>query len=579
MGMKAEKKIVEVFMESGIDHVFVYPGGATIPVVNALYDVRDKIKVVLTRNEQTASCMANAYGRLTGKPGVFIAQGPFAASAGLFGVLESQSGSAPMLVLTDVTDFGAFGTHPPAQCCSGEYGSINLKEILGRTCKYVASPVTPVELVQGVQQAIKHSLSGRPGPTAVLIRSSNLSGEIDPESFPKLYPTKRYAGRNSSYVGSKDIRECLSWVREASSPVVIAGNGIHVSKAYGPLQKVVEALAIPVVTSNMGKGAIDENHPLAGGVMGSFGHPHANQLVAEADLLVIIGCRLKPQDTNFENPKMINPDRQKIIQIDIDPHNLGWNYPVDLPLCGDAYAFLNQFLDVSPFESIDFRAHIRTKRLHDMKKKEFGDHSLFSDTVPILPQRLVSEIQATAPPDLMVFTDGGNNRFWMMRFYQAKPGAYWGPGGTLAVSYGPPAAVVAKMLFPERPCLAVCGDGGMAMQIHILSTALQYNAPVVFLVFNDSRLGMIQEWQRDKAIGTEFIPTDFAAIAHGFGCKGYRITSPEELRPALLKAYTSDVPVVLDVLINREEKIYEKLYSPLAKEVMNLLSRKNHYYL
>jgi acetolactate synthase-1/2/3 large subunit len=368
-------------------------------------------------------------------------------------------------------------------------------------------------------------------------------------------------------------------VKEASSPLVIAGNGIHVSKAYEPLQKVAEALAIPVVTSNMGKGAMDENHPLAAGVMGSFGHPHANRLVAEADLLIIIGCRLKPQDTNFENPKMINPDRQKIIQIDIDPHNLGWNYPVDLPLCGDAGALLNQFLDVSPLGSIDFRTHIRTKTLQDMKKKEFEDNSLLSDTVPILPQRLVSEIQATAPSDLMVFTDGGNNRFWMMRFYRAKPGTYWGPGGTLAVSYGPPAAVVAKMLFPEKPCLAVCGDGGMAMQIHVLSTALQYHAPVIFLVFNDSRLGMIQEWQKDKAIASEFIPTDFAAIAHGFGCKGYRITSPEELRPALLNAYCSNIPVVLDVIVNREEKIYEKLYSPLAKEVMTLLSKKNLYYL
>ncbi len=166
-----------------------------------------------------------------------------------------------------------------------------------------------------------------------------------------------------------------------------------------------------------------------------------------------------------------------------------------------------------------------------------------------------------------------------MRFYRTKAGAYWGPGGTLAVSYGPPAAVAAKMLFPERPCLAVCGDGGMAMQIHVLSTALQYNAPVVFLIFNDSRLGMVQEWQKDRAIGSEFIPTDFAAIARGFGCEGYRITSPEELSPTLLKAYSSNTPVVLDVHVNRNEKIYEKLYSPLAKEVMALLSRKKLYYL
>jgi len=134
------------------------------------------------------------------------------------------------------------------------------------------------------------------------------------------------------------------------------------------------------------------------------------------------------------------------------------------------------------------------------------------------------------------------------------------------------------MLFPERPCIAISGDGGFAMQIHVLSTAIQYNVPVVFLVFNDSRLGMVQEWQRDRVVGTEFIPTDFAAIARGFGCEGYRITSPKDLGPALSRAYCSKVPVVLDVLINREEKIYEKLYSPLAKEVMTFLSKKNLYY-
>jgi acetolactate synthase-1/2/3 large subunit len=576
--MRAEKKVIDVLVDSGIDHVFVYPGGATIPVINALYDVRDKIKVILTRNEQTASCMANVYGRLTGKPGVFIAQGPFAASTGLFGILESQAGSAPMVVLTDITDFGAFGMHAPAQCCSGEYGSIHLKDILGSTCKYVASPVTPTELVQGMQQAIKHALSGRPGPTAVLIRSSNLSEDIDQESFPRLFSTERYSNNYSTYANSEDIQKWVTWIKQASLPLMISGNGIHVSKAYEPLQKVAEAFAIPVVTSNMGKGTIDENHPLSAGVMGSFGHPFANQLVGEADLLIIVGCRLKPQDTNFENPKMIDPNRQKIVQIDIEPHHLGWNYPVDLPLCGDASAILNQVLQTSSPERADFRNHVRTKRVQSLKERDFEDNPLSSDTVPILPQRAVREIQVTAPPNLMVFTDGGNNRFWMMRFYRAKAGAYWGPGGTLAVSYGPPAAVVGKMLFPERPCLSVSGDGGLAMQIHVLSTAIQYRVPVVFLVFNDSRLGMVQEWQRDRPIGSEFIPTDFAAIARGFGCEGYRITFPKDLGPALEKAYRSTVPVVLDVLINREEKIYEKLYSPLAKEVMAFLSKKNLYY-
>lgn len=575
----AAQEIVDNLISVGIDHVFTIPGGAMNPLINEFGKVKDRIRVVLTRNEQTASTMANAYGRLTGKPGVFIAQGPYAASLGLFGALESYTGSAPMLILCDITDYGAFSLHYPAQSGSGEPGTFDLRNILKGTCKYVASPQTPEDAVQAVQQGIKCAISGRPGPSAVIFRSSNFSKPLDPGVYPKLYPGDSYMNIKVAQADTNGIYDALELIQNVHSPVIVAGNGIHASKAYVPLREFAEMSGMPVATSNMGKGAIDESHALSVGVLGAFGHPLANSTVQEADALIILGCRLKPQDTCYENPEMINPHRQKIVQVDCEPENIGCNFPVNLGLCGDVRSVLEQFLAAGQnFDSEKNRLRMETILSQKMAIRHFDDPSLLSEKSPILPQRLVYEIRESAPKDALVMTDAGNNRFWMMRYFPAREGCYFGPGGTLSMSYAPPAAVVAKMIFPDRPVLAVAGDGGFMMQVHTLSTAVQYQTPVVFIVFNNSTLGMVWEGQGENKVASVFSDTNFAEIARGFGVEGRRVEKCEELGPAIGEAFSADRPFLVDVVVSNEEKIFEKLFSPKATAVFRTLSDKGLYY-
>jgi acetolactate synthase-1/2/3 large subunit len=571
--------IVESFISAGIDYIFTVPGGVTVPLINELSRFKKDIRVILARNEQTASTMANAYGRLTGKPGVFIAQGPFAASVGLFGVLESYAGSAPMLIICDNTDYGVFSLHYPAQCGSGEPGTFDLRGILKATCKYVATPQTPEDTVQAVQQGIKCAISGRPGPSAVILRSSNFSRPVDVEAYPKIYPIEWYLNIAKTKADSNGIDATIKMIREADRPVIIAGNGIHASKTYVELLDFAEMAGMPVATSNMGKGAIDETHALSVGVMGSFGHPLANASVRNADLLVIMGCRLKPQDTCFENIGVINPERQKLVQIDCEPENLGCNFPITIGVCGDLKLVLGQLLEVGREHNwMEKRSRIKEIISQKVASGHFEDPALKSEGIPILPQRLVYEIRENIPKDALVMADAGNNRFWMMRYFPAKSGSYFGPGGTLAMSYAPPAAVVAKMLFPDRPCLAVAGDGGFMMQVHVLSTAMQYHTPVVFIVFNNSTLGMVWEGQGKDKVASVFSNTDYSEIAKGFGAEGRRIHHFEDLGSCIQEAFRSQKTYLIDVVISNEERISERLFCDEAKQVFKILSEKGFYY-
>ncbi len=569
---KISQVIVETLIEAGIDHIFTLPGGAMLQLLPSLYDYKDKIKVVLTRNEQTASCMAAMYGRLTGKPGVISGQGPFMASAGLFGMMEGYLTSTPMLALADVTEYGDFALHAPFQCGAGDYGSLDLKEIFRGTTKFVTLATSPLEGVQGVQLAIKHAISGRPGPTACLFRIPSLKGELSEKHLAKIHPVAKYLHVEKPAASPGDVERAVSMLMQARRPVIIAGNGVHASKAYAELARLAEAGQIPVATSYQGKSTIPETHPLALGVMNMYGEPVALQAVSQADLLLVVGCRLKVQDTCFETPELINPEKQKIIQVDIDTRNAGWVYPIDLGLTGDAGLVMAQMVEAMKGREKEIgqrKEWIQT--IAEMKKSKgfFEDPSLYSDQVPIVSTRIVKELRDNLPPETIITLDGGNNRVSMLRYFQTRQAATCYPAaGIGAMSMAPPSAIAAKLLFPKKPCVSVCGDGGMAMQIHALSTAKQYGAAAIFIVMNDSCLGAVRELEKGRHIASEFIDTDFADIARAFGCRGTRVKSPEGIAPALKEALQSTEPYVIDILTNRDELIRSRVRSPWAQKIL-----------
>jgi acetolactate synthase-1/2/3 large subunit len=560
---RSSEKICDVLIEAGIDHVFGIPGGGTIPIWNALFNRQDKIKVVLTRHEQAAGCMADMYGRMTGKPGVLMGQGAFIASSGGFGILEGYLFGSPMLILTDTSDDG-LSQHGNYQSGTGEYGSFDISGILRSMSKYTTHAVTPEEAVQGVQFAIKHAVTGRPGPSCVVMRNRAITGEIDPEGIPRIFPTSGYLKESLSIPTTEDIEKASRLFLEAQRPVVIAGSGVHSSRAYDELKGLAEFLGTPVATSYKGKSAFPEVHPLALGMMGTFGQKVANNVIADADLLLVAGCRLSPSDTKRENPNLIVPSQQRIIQIDIDPRNAGWNYPVEMALIGDLKTVLAQLLDSLRRLAGGKVANAgeRVEALQRRKNNEgfFEAEELYSDASPLLPQRIVREIEEAVDDSTIITLDAGNNRLWMAHFFRSKEvRTVFCPGGIAGMGWGPPAALTAKLLNPERPVLSVSGDGGFTMMTHVLSTAIQYQLPVVFLIMNNSCLGMVRDGQspRGTIIASEFVETDFAQIARAFGCQGVNVRKPEELGPAIKNAFKASVPTVIDVATSRSESFFK----------------------
>ena len=553
---QAHELIVQQLEEAGIEYVFGIPGGGTGQIYNLLVGKEDRIKAILCRHEQTAAIMADVYGRATGKPAVVMGQGLFIGSNASFGIMESMLSSSPMLVLTDTSD-GGNALHPANQSGAGEYGSIDLPTIIKSMTKYTSLATSPKEAVLGTQLAIKHATSGRPGPAAVVMRSAAIAGEVDVESPPFIHNAAGYLNTAKPQSAPQDIEKAIEILASARRPVIIAGNGVHQAKAHQQLQQLAEQWGAPVATSYKGKSAIAETHPLALGMAGVYGQEAANRAVGDADTVLIVGAKLSPQDTVRERPNVFDPRRQRIIQIDIDERNAGWTFPIELGLIGDAASILGQLVEASA-EAAPASAAGRQEWTDSLPERKtsanyYEDPSMYLDTSPVRPQRLVALLRQTMPDDTVYALDAGNNRTWMAHFYQsAQANTFYAPGGTAGMGWGLPAAVALKLVYPDRPVVGVTGDGGYMMTVNALSTAVQYQLPMICIVFNDNALGMVRHHQPEgRRIASEFVDTDNSAVARGFGCFGVQINDSRDLPGALRDAQASGLPAVIDVVIDR----------------------------
>ena len=551
---QAHELIVKALEEGGVDHVFGIPGGGTGQIYQSLYGLEGRFRTILTRHEQTAAIMADAYGRATGKPAAIIGQGVFMGSNAAFGIMEAFASSSPMVVLTDTSD-GGVGQHPANQSGAGEYGSIDLLNIFRSMTKYTTLATTPKEAVLGAQLAVKHATTGRPGPTCLLMRSASIGGEVDLESPPFIHSTAGYLNVSQPQPSPQDIERAIELLRGSKRPVMVAGNGVHMAKAHGLVKELAGLWGMPVATSYKGKSAIEETDPLALGMVGVYGQNAANAVVGEADTLLVVGAKLSPQDTVRERPHVFDPRRQRIIQVDIEPRNLGWTFPVELGLVGDAGTVLSQLVEGTK-GSAPSQEVVRERLQEVQHRKEsqayYQDPALLQDSSPVLPQRLVRLLQDTVDPATLISLDAGNNRTWMCHLYQAqRPGTFFCPGGIAGMGWSLPAALALKLVHPEKPVLSVTGDGGFMMSVHALSTAMQYELPVVCVVMNDSALGMVRHHQGSKRIASEFVQTDNGAVARGFGAYGVQVDDARDVPAAVREAFASGRPAVGDVLIDR----------------------------
>lgn len=549
--IQGNEEIVRVLEEAGVEYVFGIPGGGTMAIYEALYG--SPIRTLLVRHEQTAAIMADAYGRATGKPAVVLGQGLFIASNASFGIMEAYLSSSPMLILTDTSD-GNMAQLPSNQSGAGEYGSIDLPAMFRAMTKYTTVATTGKEAVLGTQLALKHALTGRPGPAAVVLRSAAIVTEANPDKAPRRRPTAGYLHLARGQAPPPQIEAACDLLLSAARPVLVAGHGARLSGATGRLLELAEKLAMPVATSYKGKSAIPETHPLALGMVGIFGSAAANQMVGEADVILVVGALLRVQETLREKPTVWDPDRQRIIQIDIDPYNAGWALPVQQALIGDADAVLSQLLAALEARSLD-SSRIGKRRAAILERKAqlhyFAAPSLFVDSSPVQPQRLVRLLHEHLAEDSLITLDAGNNRLWMSLFYQTRmANSLFAPGGTAGMAWALPAALGLKLVYPNHPVVCVAGDGGFMMSIQALATAVQHHLPVTCVVMNDSALGMVRQHQGKRVIASEFPRQDYAALARGFGVSGIRVEDSRDLPAALIQAQRSGATTVIDVVID-----------------------------
>ncbi|UCD58502.1 MAG: thiamine pyrophosphate-binding protein, partial [Candidatus Hydrogenedentota bacterium] len=357
-------------------------------------------------------------------------------------------------------------------------------------------------------------------------------------------------------ISADDADRVADLLLEAKDPVMITGKGIHTSRTYEEVQKLAELVGMPVATSYMGKSGIAETHDLALGTMGNIGQRVANEKITGADLLLAVGTSLAPENTRMLSPDYINPQRQRIVHIDIEPLNAGWTFPVTLGIASDAKLALRAIIDSIKGKSA--RVDVG-KRIEDLKKLKaendfFSSDSFSSDESPIVPERIVNDLNETVGPDDLLVLDGGNNRMWCAKHFRSKKaGQVVAPGGAAGVGWSVPASLAAQLVLPDRKVVCVCGDGGMMMMLYSLEMARQYELPLTYVVMNNSCLGNVRDFQApDRRIATEYPEVDFAAIARAIGCKGLKIEKPDELKPALEAAIGSDRPAVIDVVTSKE---------------------------
>jgi acetolactate synthase I/II/III large subunit len=568
--IRVGEAVARVLEEAGVDMIFGIVGGDSWMLFDALNEHRDTIRAVTVREESLAGVMAEVYGRLTGRPGVVYGQGAWVISNALLGTLEAKLSSSPMLLLADLTDGHPFAHHGFYQTGAGNYGGFDAKTTLDGVTKRTTVVTEGPQAVQSVQLAIKHATSGERGPVAVLFSSRALKSKVGPGSVPALYPTARYIEQHRPPAPDHDIEALVARLARAQAPVIYAGNGVRISGAFRQLQELAERWGIPVATSSGGKGVFPEKHDLALGVAGHYGTPLANHTIAGADLLLVLGSKLAPTDTANESLSLIDPGRQDIVQVDIEPRNAAWTYPVDQSLIGDIAATLDRL------GHLDRKARpaalaardrtdviVRSRREHGW----FDDEASLDDTVPLLPERVVKVLNDALPDDAMVTCDAGENRLFMMRYFQtARAGNFLQSAGVGGMGYAIPAALAAKLVDPSRPAVAVCGDGGFGMSMNGIMTALEQQIPIVVVVMNNNVLGWVYNGLGKRHITAELGEYDFGAVARAMGAGGTRVSTPEEFAKAVTQAIAENRPYVIDVAVGLHPgHTYLKTVSPLMK--------------
>ncbi|MBI5749615.1 MAG: thiamine pyrophosphate-binding protein, partial [Nitrospinae bacterium] len=582
--MTAAELIIKYLEEMGVRYIFGIPGGALEPLYDAI-NKSERIEAVLPKHEEGASFMADGYSRVSNMLGVCCATtGPGSTNL-ITGIASSYADSIPVLTITAQVPTRSFGKGALQE---STYDGINIVEIFRHFTKFSAMVITPEKTGEMLRQALRIALSGRRGPVHLNIPMDVMREDVDEEVIPhdKFIPHTMYFDRYS-------IKMAATLLLNAKKPAILLGNGTLISGAVDEVIKFAEMLSIPVVTTPKAKGAFPENHDLSLGVFGLGGSPQAegyllneelrikneelnstlntqHSTLPRVDVLLAIGTSFNEWGSNAWDKRLI--PENAMIQVDIDPYEFGKNYPFEVDLIGDAktiiremtYELERQIEKLPPLmqRKLKERRKAAIEELHGFKgqiSRHLDVEKMGSDTIPLKPQRLMKDLRDSLPQDTIFFTDIGNNLVWALHYLDIyKPYTFFAGLGFASMGYGVAAAVGGKFAAPDRPVVAIVGDGGFLMNGMEVATAINYNKQIIWVVENNSELGMVSHGRRLAGMkhtnAAEFGQVDFVKIAEGLGARGVRVTKPGEInRKFMDDIIATGKSTVIDVMIDRNE--------------------------
>lgn len=539
--------IVESLKKEGVETIFNYPGGAVIPLFDELQNA--PFRQILVRHEQAAVHAADGYARATGKVGVVIVTSGPGATNTVTGIATAFMDSVPVVIMTGQVPTFLIGND-----------AFQEADIIGitRPCtkhNYLVKDIK--DLAQTIKEAFYVARSGRPGPVLIDLPKDTLVNSAE-FKYPEKVFIRGYQPTYEGHLGQ--IQRAAKLVLKSKKPVLYVGGGIISSNASKELTLFAEKLGIPVTMTLMGLGSIPGNHSLSLGMLGMHGTYWANMAVMESDLLIAIGSRFDDRVTG--KIEAFAP-QAKIIHIDIDPTSISKNVRVDLPIVGDCKRVLSKILSLLEDEEVrTFKAG--TDKWHHQIEKFRAIHSMNYEQRDIIkPQYVIEKIFELTKGDAIISTEVGQNQMWTAQYFPfLKPRTLLTSGGLGTMGYGFPAAMGAQVAFPNKLVIDISGDGSFQMNSQELATVVQYRLPVKVIILNNGYLGMVRQWQeffygkRYASVSLEGVSPDFVKLAEAYGAVGLRATKPEEVVPALKKAFSTPEPVIIDFEIDPEENVY-----------------------
>ena len=538
MKLTGSQIFVEVLVEQGVDTLFGYPGGAVLNLYDELYKNSDRIRHVLTAHEQGASHAADGYARATGRTGVVLATSGPGATNLVTGIATAYMDSVPMVAFTGNVATTLLG--------KDSFQEAYIEGITMPITKHNYTVRRVEDLADTMRAAFRIAQSGRKGPVLVDIPKdiTAASCEFTPKAPELIRTVTRY--------NEEDVKKAAQMINESERPIVYFGGGVRSAAGCQPLRDLLEKTGMPATYTLMAAGVLSYGEPHNLGLLGMHGCYAANKAIDEADLVIAVGTR-------FSDRVALDPDsfakRAKIIQIDIDPSELGKNVDVDLSLTGDASYILQAILPyVEKTEHKLWMEQIRGWQKNDYKPVD-------SDT-ELKPHQIIDEICNQAGPEAVYVTDVGQHQMWAAQYlHHTKSRGFLTSGGLGTMGFGYGAAIGAQMaLGRDARVVMLTGDGSFHMNLNEACTAVSYDLPIITVIFNNQVLGMVRQWQttfyEKRYSDTDpHRKTDFVKLAEGFGAKGYRAATPAEFKAAFSDAMKQKGPSWIDCRIGKDEKV------------------------